>query len=441
MRIVEGVRSLDFALFAEYRCSKCHGDKSSLDADALTKMGVPLSVIHKLPVIQLHDSLWTSELYADFAGSITTKLGPGEFANMIEEKRTGRWVEDNLSYLLASAEKQYAHGWVGLGFQSLERPRPFPGRDTHCDGYVGSPGPSAAQFGKVLPTAFKKVELFGDLFMASLGGKVLSGDHTYFIAAATKIAEGIDTKTIFNVMNERQQIVSWRYTATEGDSELKGISEELLLRYLSFGDMEQNGKEVKRQPVFALDKCCAGVQWLKMGGWTSPLATMDNYHLQQRFAAVATHAAGESLINLSRFRTDLSRAFGAPAGSPGLFKESNIILNELAQIKAKYSQQQFGHIWTDKMDTTLENQRIHITNCLALPEDVNPLVFDRNGLYVLSRGTGKNECLHRYAIICNSPQHSSLTLTLRCSPPFFLVHAVTHGYSCRKNVQFHRPIR
>jgi len=125
---------------------------------------------------------------------------------------------------------------------------------------------------------------------------------------------------------------------------------------------------------------------------------MDNYHMQQRFAAVATHAAGESLINLSRFRTDLSRAFGAPEGHPGVFKPPEIIFRELDQMKAKYSQQQFGHIWTEKMNNTLDNQRIHINNCLALPEGISPLVFDRNGKYVLSRGTGKNESLHRYVI-------------------------------------------
>ena len=86
-RIVEGVRSLEFILYAEYRCSKCHRDKSSLDGLALTTMGVPCSIIKQCPVVEFNDSLWTEELFDDFAGSITTKLGPGEFANVIEEKR------------------------------------------------------------------------------------------------------------------------------------------------------------------------------------------------------------------------------------------------------------------------------------------------------------------------------------------------------------------
>ena len=64
-------------------------------------------------------------------------------------------------------------------------------------------------------------------------------------------------------------------------------------------------------------------------------------------------------------------------------------------MKIKYSQDQFGRIWTDKMDATLKNQRIHINKCLTLPEGVDPLVFDLKGNYALSRGTGGNECLHR----------------------------------------------
>ena len=56
-RIVEGVRSLEFILYAEYRCSKCHRDKSSLDGLALTTMGVPCSIIKQCPVVEFNDSL------------------------------------------------------------------------------------------------------------------------------------------------------------------------------------------------------------------------------------------------------------------------------------------------------------------------------------------------------------------------------------------------
>ena len=290
-RIVEGVDSLNFLLFAEFRCSKCKRDKSSLDAVSLTKMGFPCSVVQKMPVVELHDSLWTRGLFEDFASSVTSKLGPGDFANLIEEKRTATWLAEANAYLLAFAEKRHAHGWTEHGFQSLVSPQAFPSRDSHCNGYIGSAGPSAAQFAKMLPTVFKSVELLGDLFMASLGGEVLSADATFKMASATKIIDGVDVKTIFNVMNAHQQVLSWRYTAGEGDGELKGVSEELLDRYINFGGMVQSRGLVKRQPVFMLDRCCAGVQWLKQGGWEKPLSCLDNHHLQQRFAAVATHAA------------------------------------------------------------------------------------------------------------------------------------------------------
>ena len=96
---VEAFDEKGFLIYVEYRCLQCHKDKSSLEAEALEQMGVPLNVIKKIPVLNLNCSAWSVDYFSLCCLATTKEMGVSSFASMTAKARTSRWAEDAYTYL------------------------------------------------------------------------------------------------------------------------------------------------------------------------------------------------------------------------------------------------------------------------------------------------------------------------------------------------------
>jgi hypothetical protein len=95
----EGFDEKGNVIYAEYRCTQCNKDKSSLEAAELEKMGIPLNIIKKMPVINLSCSTWSLDYYNLCCLATTTEMGMSSFASLTAKARSARWASDACTYL------------------------------------------------------------------------------------------------------------------------------------------------------------------------------------------------------------------------------------------------------------------------------------------------------------------------------------------------------
>ena len=98
-RPVEQLDEKGFVIYVEYRCNKCHKDKSSLEVADLEKMGIQLNIIKRMPVISLNCSAWSSEYFNLCCLTTTKEMGMSSFASLTAKARTARWASDACMYL------------------------------------------------------------------------------------------------------------------------------------------------------------------------------------------------------------------------------------------------------------------------------------------------------------------------------------------------------
>ena len=65
------------------------------------------------------------------------------------------------------------------GFSRDVGKKSFPPLLSHCDGYGGSQGPTAAQIGRVMLAAASPVEAMADGVMQAVGGTASKADGTF----------------------------------------------------------------------------------------------------------------------------------------------------------------------------------------------------------------------------------------------------------------------
>lgn len=203
---------------------------------------------------------------------------------------------------------------------------------------------------------------------------------------------------LYAVLNQIGQVASFVFTSTLFESELVTQAEELLAR---FQRHRPNSQQCYEKPAWFLDKCCEGTSWLQDGGWVIADIKVcgDNHHYQHRLTETVSVPQGASKAPLSAFSKDVATAFASRPGEIGIFPPAQDIKKKLYDIKTKFSLASNGAIWNAKSETALGNLKYHIDNCLTLPADLEPLVYDRHGDFILLRGTGGNEGLHRYLIM------------------------------------------
>lgn len=124
---------------------------------------------------------------------MTTELGAGQIANIIQSLRSAYWASNAQVYLQALAD--VGSGTLdSFGFtKPVTAPIGFPPLHSHCGGYGGSYGPSRQSIQRLFVTLSRKTAEIGDRVMMSLGGS-LSADHTFNVPSRIK-SKDIDGNT------------------------------------------------------------------------------------------------------------------------------------------------------------------------------------------------------------------------------------------------------
>lgn len=149
--------------------------------------------------------------------------------------------------------------------------------------------------------------------------------------------------------------MSFIWTAGTGYKERVPQAKELKERYHKWSGMGND-------PVFALDNCCTDRKWLEDGGFDNPFIVGDVYHISKR---IITTVSSENRALLGFFASDLRKCFGS--SKPGVFWPAEKIISAVERVKVKYQEENVA-LWTEGTTKCFENEKHHITECLALPE-------------------------------------------------------------------------
>ena len=183
-RVVEDIDDISFVIYPEYKCDRCNEAKSSLQVEVLENMGISMAVLKRCPVVTYHNSTWSKELYDYVLDLMPSKTGGGDVATLIAKKRTHRYLQEASIYLQEQVRRQNEKKALAL---RVEPSSPFPTFYSHCDGYMGSLGPSDDQINDVFMAAAKPASFLADAVMQSVGGRVLSADATFYAANGIKV--------------------------------------------------------------------------------------------------------------------------------------------------------------------------------------------------------------------------------------------------------------
>lgn len=199
-RGVEGISSNGFIIFQVFKCKKCAKTRSSLDIDSLLLMGFPKSTLRRCPVVTSPQKAVTKELYSFIMSHMTSELGAGQISSLIRKERTFLWCEQAMVYLGAvlheKEEYEKKQGLGGFGYISPPKsPTAFPPIYSHCSGYGGSQGLGRAYIADIFLSGNRKVELLADQVMQSLGGQVLSADHTFNVVSRIRATDNTSGRT------------------------------------------------------------------------------------------------------------------------------------------------------------------------------------------------------------------------------------------------------
>lgn len=143
-------------------------------------------------------------------------------------------------------------------------------------------------------------------------------------------------------------------------------------------------------PCFVSDLCCNDRAAITLAGF-SPLTAVigDVFHITKR---ILTSASTLNRPAFGQFAADLRKCFGST--SPGIFWAGEKILLAIYEVKKRYATDEIK-VWTQSTTETLEVEKKHIINCLALPKHIDPIIRHRNGKYILQRGTNNCESTWR----------------------------------------------
>lgn len=191
---VEDIKSNGFIIYPRFYCRVCEKTKSGLFTEDLITMGVPLHIIRRCPVVIRKKVAYSQYLANLILTLMTTELGAGQIANIIQSLRSSYWASNAQVYLQALAD--VGPGTLdSFGFtRPVTAPIGFPSLHSHCGGYGGSSGPSKQPFQRLFVTLSRKTADIGDRVMMSLGGSVISADHTFNVPSRVK-SKDIDGNT------------------------------------------------------------------------------------------------------------------------------------------------------------------------------------------------------------------------------------------------------
>ena len=191
-RAVEDIKSNGFIIYPRFYCKICRKSKSSLMTQDLITMGVPIPIIRRCPVVIRKKIAFSQDLANLILTLMTTELGATQIANIIQAQRSAYWATNAQVYLQACADVT-SNSLESHGFTTVA-PIGFPTFHSHCDGFSGSNGPSSQSIQRLFIFLSQKTAAIGDRVMMSLGGSVISADHTFNVPSRIK-SKDVDGNT------------------------------------------------------------------------------------------------------------------------------------------------------------------------------------------------------------------------------------------------------
>ena len=138
-------------------------------------MGFPSYVLRRCPVVTMTKTCYSKDLSELILILMTGELGAGQIATIIAKKRASFWVSHAKVYLEAHVHnKDDRSSLRSFGFTRTDVCKPFPVMISHCNGFGGTKGPSQNQIQRYFLAASSHPANFGDRFMKSLGGQVIT---------------------------------------------------------------------------------------------------------------------------------------------------------------------------------------------------------------------------------------------------------------------------
>ena len=238
--------------------------------------------------------------------------------------------------------------------------------------------------------------------MAGIGGQAMKSDGNYSAPKRMKMkingSERMSPTSLQGVVNEVNQVMSYQLTGlAEAHEERAQHLREIHERYLLNGGLIEDRETVKNSQMALKEKCCNVLELYATAGWKNIPIKGDEFHYTDRLVTevkISQHDEG-LLAKKNEFRQALKKCFSDKNDQPGVYIDPDTILQNMSEVKELFMQEEAGRIWNKEVEAAYQNLIPHIKNCLALPDHIKPIVYDRNGNYVLKRGTNAAEALWR----------------------------------------------
>ena len=255
-------------------------------------------------------------------------------------------------------------------------------------GYNGTLGPSKGVAGTIFMFIVNQQKGFFNRYEGGLVGTHLSADHHHNVPGRMHVTDQATGQKfapvhgIHTVMNEKNQYVSHRWTATTSNDERRAIADDLIKRY---HDRNIDTRDI----IMYLDKCCDDCAWLS--SFPDIRVLLDNHHLITRYRdnSNGTNRAQHEIFmrKIALIISGSSQVKMRPG--PQIYSELTAFLAEFEEYEKKEIPSL--RVITSRTRECHKTQAKHFQNCITEPENALVTIQDRFHRKTLRRGSGKNE--------------------------------------------------
>ena len=270
-------------VLACYQCTakECQSTFSILDPSLASC--IPESLLLSCGVQLFAQSTWSLLLLQTMFDLVSGHADMNDFVKLVWSAQTSRslfmasqyWKDVNY---FCGQEKTILC-MTGHGSSAPSKFSDFPWYFQHCKGYNGTLGPSRVQCSDVYPIVVTQQLSFFNRVQGGLVATHLSADHHHHVPSRVMITDPFSGQKfspihgLFEVMNEKQQIIIDIWTSSTTNHEREDCAKELMTCF------NERGIDMSTVVIY-LDKCCDDSEWLSslVGlnvSWTTTILSLD----------------------------------------------------------------------------------------------------------------------------------------------------------------------
>ena len=358
-RVVFGMHTCILLVSCIYRCAHGH-EISACRADVLDK----LEQLKNIPFVLTHKNGFMLDLGILLEDLIDAGLSFDQVENLVQRQYkttydhfgTQFWRDMTLSKLKGITYEESKHFFPKFSSENF----PHPGNDILIDIFL------------------KRFLLNEQLYlraMNSLSASAISCDHTFKSAANIGYKRAEDGKwikqynSVFCVINEHGEVISWQLTKSEGFSEVRELFVDLKKRF-----------DLNSPKIICIDNCC---KWRSLLEEIFPgtMIKQDLFHAVQRF--VKTLKKKDSVQR--EIASDFGKIFRNPQDMGDIRKLStpgkDILLSNLQNFMKKWEKQESSGVTIlnrDRLNAISKIRNHVIKDCLRdIPAQCSTSVNER----------------------------------------------------------------